>query len=392
VAAGATTGKATVTAVAGILTQTFNLTVTSTPTAPPPNGMTLVSGTPQSAIVNTAFASPLIVQVTSTAGPVVGYVVNYSTNSGDIILSSSTATTGSNGQAQITVQAGSTAGTASVTASIPGGFTQTFNLTVSPPGPTLTANSFANAASGQVGAISPCSLATISAAGLTPAGISALSPAPVFGRLPYSVNGLSVTFAGLPAPIVNVAMGSVNPQVTVQVPCEVTPGASVPVTVNVGAGSSSISIPVQSVSPGIFQTAMSDGVSRAVVVRSDGSFADVGGTPPNPARRNEYVRIYLTGMGPTTPFVDTDSIQDPNADLVGTDATVAGVVQAGIVGGGGLQVITARLAPDLIGVYEVQIAIPGSAPTGNSVQIAISVVPVGAASAVSSIAALIPIQ
>jgi uncharacterized protein (TIGR03437 family) len=398
VTAGLNAGTATVTAVVGILTQTFTLKITTTPNAPPPNGLSAVSGTPQTAIVGQPFTQPLVVQVNSTAGPVSGYVVSFS-SSGPVNISSGAATTGGNGQASINVQAGANTGTATVTASIPGGFTATFNLTVAPIGPSLSSGSFLNAASRVAGAISPCSLAIITAAGLTPDGISDLSPAPIFGRLPHSVHNLSITFGGIPAPIVSVAMGSTNPEVTVQVPCEVTPGNNVPVTVNVGVGSTTTSIAVQTVSPGIFQTIMSDGVSRAVVVRDDGTFADVGGNdaydPNNPARRGENIRIYATGLGTTIPFVDTDNIQNPNADLIGYDANVAGVMQVGIVGFGGLQVVSARQAPDLIGVYEVQVLLPANAPTGNNVQIAIAVVPTGSSSstpAVSSIAALIPIE
>jgi len=274
-----------------------------------------------------------------------------------------------------------------------------FNLTAAPTGPNLSTSSFLNAASRQVGALSPCSLAIISATGLTPDGASDYSLAPVIGRLPHTVHGLSVTFGGIPAPIVSVAMGATNPEVTVQVPCEVTPGSSVPVVVNVhGGGNAATNVPILALSPGIFQTVMSDGTNRAVVVRSDGSFADVGGTdqydPNNPARLNEYVRVYATGLGPTFPLVGTDTIQNPNADLYGTTANVAGTVQAGLVGFGGLQVISARQAPDLIGVYEVQVAIPSNAPVGNSQQITIGVVPAGSSSttpAVTSPAALIPI-
>jgi hypothetical protein len=54
-------------------------------------------------------------------------------------------------------------------------------------------------------------------------------------------------------------------------------------------------------------------------------------------------------------------------------------------------VVSARQAPGLIGVYEVQVFIPSAAPTGNNVQIAIGIVPVGANSAVSSPAATIAI-
>jgi uncharacterized protein (TIGR03437 family) len=390
VKAGALTGTATVTAVAGALTQVFNLTVTSTPVGPPPNGMTIVSGNPQGAIINTTFAAPLIVQVNSTAGPVAGYVVNFS-STGPVSLSTAAVPTNSSGQASITVTAGAAPGAATVTASI-SGFSQTFTLNVLPPGPNVTPSSFLNAASRQVGALSPCSLAIISAQGLTPDGIGDLSPAPIVGRLPHKVHNLGVTFAGIPAPIVSVAMGASNPEVTLQVPCEVTPGASVAVVVTVNnGGTATANIPISVVSPGVFQTVMSDGNSRAVVVRDDGSFADIGGSdasdPNNPARLNENVRLYLTGLGVTTPAVGTDSIQNPNADLVGRDAVVAGVVQAGIVGGPGLQVVSARQAPGLIGVYEVEVFIPNNAPTGNNVPISFGIVPLGASSGTPAVTA-----
>jgi uncharacterized protein (TIGR03437 family) len=71
--------------------------------------------------------------------------------------------------------------------------------------------------------------------------------------------------------------------VSVQVPCETTPGSSVPVAVNAGGGTATVNIPVQIASPGIFETPMSDGVRRAVMVRADGSFVSL----ENPARRGE---------------------------------------------------------------------------------------------------------
>jgi uncharacterized protein (TIGR03437 family) len=396
VKAGTLQGTATVTAIAGSITKVFNLTVTPVSTGPLPNGLAIVTGNSQTAMEGATFISPLVVQVnfSSTAGALSGYVVSFSAT-GAVTLSSGAGTTNSSGQASVTVTAGNTAGPATVTASI-SGYPQTFNLTVLPPGPTISASSFLNAASRQVGALSPCSLAIMSAPGLTPDGVTDYSLAPIFGRLPHSVHKLSVTFGGIPAPIVSVAMGAVNPEVTLQVPCEVTPATSVPVVVNVnGGGTATTNIAIQTVSPGIFQTVNSDGTSRAVVVRDDGSFADVGGSdaydPNNPARLTENVRLYLTGLGATVPQVGTDSIQNPNADLVGRDALVAGAMQAGIVGGTGLQVVSARQAPGLIGVYEVQVFIPSAAPTGNNVQIAIGIVPVGANSAVSSPAATIAI-
>jgi uncharacterized protein (TIGR03437 family) len=281
------------------------------------------------------------------------------------------------------VTAGTTTGAATVTASI-SGFQTVFNLTVTPTGPQITAASFLNAASRQAGQLSPCSLAILTAPGLTPdSGGADFTAGPVFGRWPKSFNHLSVTFAGIPAPIRSVVQGATNPEVTLQVPCEVTPGASVPVVVNVnGGGTATTNIPIGAVSPGIFQQAMSDGTSRAVAVRSDGSFVDIGNPdqydPNNPARLGEVVRFYMTGLGTTTPAVATDSIENPNAYLVGADAKVDGTVTASFVGTNiSIPIVSARQAPGQIGVYEIQVTIPNNAPTGSNVQFTIGITPAG---------------
>ena len=179
--------------------------------------------------------------------------------------------------------------------------------------------------------------------------------------------------------------------VTVQVPCEVTPG-SVPVTVKAGLGTSSTTTTVMTVSPGIFESTMSDGNKRAAAVRDDGSFADIGSFITNPARRGETVRIYVTGLGPTLPAVGTNSIQNPNADLFGKDALVAGTVAVNIGGSINATVISARQAPTLIGVYEVQFVVPSGATAGNDVALTVSIVPQGGSTAQYSATSKIPIQ
>lgn len=392
VLAGSLTGTATVTAVAGPYQQTFALTLISQPTAPPPNGISIVIGNSQSVIEGASFGEPLTVLVNSTAGAVPGYTVNYS-STGPVSLSAVAATTNGSGQASINVTAGFASGPATVTATA-NGYSVTFNLNISPPGPQISASSFLNAASRQVGALSPCSLAIISAAGLTPdPGIADLTTGPIFGRLPKTVNGLSVTFGGIAAPIMRVAMGATFPEVTIQVPCEVPPASSVPVVVNVnGGGTATTNIPIYTVSPGIFQQVMSDGTSRAVALRSDGTFADVGGTdsndPNNPVRQGEDVRFYLTGLGATNPFLgnlatssQSDTIEDPDSYIYGVQALVTGIIQVGFPGSAAsVTVVKAHAAPGLIGVYEVEVTIPNNAPLGNNVPLSIGIVPAGSSS------------
>jgi len=385
--AGSVAGNATVTATAGGLSKTFSLTVTSAPTGPIPTGISVSSGNNQSAVISAEFGQPLVVLVSSASGPVPNYTVNFSTT-GPVSLSTASVTTNSSGQAQINVSAGNAPGAATVTASITG-FSAVFNLTVTAAGPQITAASFLNAASRQAGQLSPCSLAIISAPGLTPDGTSDYTLAPIVGRYPKSVNNLTVTFGGIAAPIVSVAMGVTNPEVTLQVPCEVAPASSVPVVVNVnGGGTATTNIPIYAVSPGIFQQVMSDGTSRAVAIRSDGTFADIGGTdqadPNNPVRQNEVVRFYVTGLGATTPALATDTVEDPNSYIYNVQSVVNGSVSFAFAGSG-VQVnnVTAHAAPALIGVYEVDVLIPANAPTGNNIPINIIVTPTGGAAATS---------
>ncbi len=384
VTAGSTTGTVTVTASVGGLSQTFTLTVT--PSGPTPTGIVIISGNAQNAVIGTNFAAPLIVQVNSASGPVSNYTVSF-TSSGPVSLSSSSGVTNSAGQTSVTVTASSVTGSASVTASA-AGFSATFTLTVNPVGPTITASSFANAASGQSGSLSPCGLATITGSGLDPNGAASLFPQPVFGPLPTSVNGISVDFNNYFAPIFSATLVNGQPQLMVQVPCEVTPAASVPVTVNVGAGSATVNVAVQTAAPGIFQVPYSDGTLRAVALRSDGSFVSL----LNPARRTEIVRVYVTGLGPTLPKVGTGQVDNPGADLIGADALATGTVIVGISGSGGATVTSARLGANMIGVFEVAFIVPANAPQGNNVAFSVGVVPVGLTNAINSLTSTLPIQ
>ena len=293
------------------------------------SGLQIVSGNNQTAVTNLTFILPLVVQVNASNGQAaVNAGVQFSVV-GPATLSSTTATTDSNGRAQIAVQAGATAGAVTVTATV-GSFTQTFSLTVTPPAPpapTLTAGSFYNGADFKAGSISPCSIATIIAPGLAPGIQGIVTPGSLFGPLPYLLASDAVSFNGVSAPIFNVAnVSGQTPQITVQVPCETAPGSSVPVTVAVGSGSVTVNVPVLPASPGIFLTTMSDGVLRAVAVRPDGTWVSLA----NPARRGEIVRAYATGLGVTSPAVGTNAIAIP-----GTDAVVRGIVIVGITNNAG---------------------------------------------------------
>jgi uncharacterized protein (TIGR03437 family) len=354
------------------------------------SGIQVVSGNNQTAVVNTTFGLPLVVQVNGSNGQGVANVGVQFSVTGPASLSSSTVTTDSNGRAQVSVTAGATAGAVTVTATV-SSYTQTFSLTVTPavpPGPILTSGSFYNGADFKAGSISPCSIATIIAPGLAPGIQGVVTPGSLFGPLPYLLASDAVSFNGTAAPIFNVANVSGQEQITVQVPCEVTPSSAVSVAVTVGAApTATVSVPVLAASPGIFETTMSDGVSRAVAVRPDGSWVTVA----NPARRGETVRAYATGLGVTAPTVGTNATAIP-----GTDAIVQGALIMGVTNtagqGEGVRVLNARVAPDLIGVFEIPFLMPMDAATGSNVSFSIGVIPAGSSTPIYSATAKIPIQ
>ncbi len=347
------------------------------------SGLQIVSGNPQSAVVNTAFGLPLVVQLSTTNGTSSANLAVSFSITGPGTLSASSATTNSAGQAQVNVTAGATAGAVTVTATAQA-VSATFSLTVIPPGPTLTSGSFYNGADFQKGSISPCSIATIIAPGIAPALQGAVAFDGV-GGLPYQLAGDTVTFSGAQAPIYNVANVGGQQQVTFQVPCSVTPGSNA-VTVSVNGSSATVTVTVLPASPGLFTTQASSTTSVPVLERPNGSF--VG--PLNPALRGETLIAYVTGLGPTTPLVATNSLPVP-----GSNDTVQGTVIVGIAVNGsasGVNTISASLTQDIVGVYLVAFQVPSSVPSGSSVGFSVGVLPQGGSTIYNSTLGTFPVQ
>jgi uncharacterized protein (TIGR03437 family) len=356
-------------AVQAVFTVNVNSIITS---------LQFVSGSPQQAREGTAFADPLIVQVNDNNLPVPGATVNFAVTSGPATLSAATATTNAQGQAQVTATAGATSGLAVITASVKSGattYTQTFDLTVVPPGPIITAVVNAAGFGDAPAAASPCSLVTIFGTGLAP-GLQGVTTA--FIAPQTQVAGVTVQFGGVFAPILDVANVGGQETVSVQVPCEVPPSATVPpatvpmvVTVD-GAASAPFPVAVLPISPGIFQFTDSDGQLRAVLVRPDGSFASVS----NPARAGEVMRMFVTGLGPTTPGLFTDEfdplVPDASNNLVPENLVVNASVVVG-VNNSGVLVVSAKYAYGMVGVYEVEFQVPANTATGNNAPFAVAV-------------------
>jgi uncharacterized protein (TIGR03437 family) len=334
----------------------FSLTVNVIFTA-----IEIVSGNNQSVQIDQPFPDALVVQVNDGSTPVSGATVDFKLVSGTAALSAASAVTGSNGQASVNVTAGATVGPIGITATV-GAISQAFNLTALQVGPTITGIS--NAAGFQANYISPCSLATIFGTGLA-TGIQGYVS--YFLVPPFQMAGVTVTFAGVSAPILNVVNEGGQESVSVQVPCDVVPGPAVPLVVTVNGGSTTLSVNVDALSPGVFQTTMSDGLLHPVMLRPDGSVVSL----QNPARLGETTRMYVTGLGQTSPTaVSTDQFVPLEPDSSGNLVPEAMNVNLQVVVGvnnSGLVLLSAQYAYGMVGVYELTFQMPAQAPTGNDV-------------------------
>jgi uncharacterized protein (TIGR03437 family) len=305
--------------------------------------------------INTQFPDPLIVRVLDAQdSPLSGVPVVWSI-SGPGTLSATSTTTGPDGRTQVTVTAGTTAGSIVVTASVSGLSPVTFSLQSRLPGPAVTAESFRNYATGQAG-LAPGNLVLLTGAGIAK-NVTDLAVANIFfGRLPQDFRGLVVEFRSQGnsyyAPIYWIAREGQTETALIQVPYEIS-GPTVDVIVRVDGVSTTVnSVPVSPVSPGIIEDVI-DGRRAAIVVRSDGLVA----TKAVPARRGETVRLYAIGLGQTQPKAETNRLGQ-------ADQLVVGRVAVGI-DNAGVEVIRAKMAENLIGIYEVIFKIPEDAQLGD---------------------------
>jgi len=358
VALGTIAGPVQVMVTAGSASATFNLA-----TIVPSSGIQKVSGDGQSAVTNTSFTSPLVVEVTGSGGSgVAGAIVTFQVTAGSGTVTSPSGTSDANGQVSTTVQAGSTPGPLTITATT-ANFSVTFTLIVRLPGPTNLA--IVNGASFQSNnGISPGGIAVVTGLGLLPGVEGLVSANNIVGPLPTTLQGVSITFNGVAAPIYYVMNSGGVEQVAVQVPFETLPVGTTTVTnvsvvVTASSGSpATITVPVKPFAPGIFSTT-NGGVTYAVAQRPDGTYV----SPTNPAQLGENITVYVTGLGQVTPATATGAAGIPGQVVVAP--LLIGLNNSGV------PLISANYVQGLTGVYAVTLHVPANNATGSAQPLAV---------------------
>jgi uncharacterized protein (TIGR03437 family) len=208
--------------------------------------------------------------------------------------------------------------------------------------PRFNTASVTNAASFAGGLVAG-SLATVFAAGVRDAaGVSVANQVP----LPGSIGGVSVTVAGIAAPVYAIANVNGQEQVTFQVPWAIAGRTAAPVIVTRdGNASAPVDVPVSAIQAGVF---VDNG--QAVVVRA----ADYALRAP----KGDFVFVYVAGLGPVS-NQPQDGSGGPPGPLAGTTAPVT-VTLSGLP----CDVQYAGLAPGFVGIYQVNFRIPPGVASG----------------------------
>ncbi len=176
--------------------------------------------------------------------------------------------------------------------------------------------------------------------------------------LPTTLDGVSVEVVDggrtLPAPLFFVSAGQINAQLPFGLQ-----GASVSVRVrNAGGVSQAVTVPVRARAPRLF-TRTQDGKGEAILLHA----ADYGlVSRERPAQPNEYLVLYLTGLGAVTP--------EATAGRPGGDGGALGALQrvtetvTATIGGRDAVVHFAGLAPGFMGLYQVNLQAPAGLAEG----------------------------
>jgi uncharacterized protein (TIGR03437 family) len=219
--------------------------------------------------------------------------------------------------------------------------------------PAPAVGSVVNGASFQPG-IQPGSWVTIQGANLanTFPGRTWKASEIVNGRLPASLDGVSVTINGKAAFVYYISPAQIN----VQAPDDTARGPANVVVTNNGMAGPPGQAPLQAFSPAFFQYA---GTSYAIATRYPdnaliGNPAVVPGTVA--ARPNDILVFWGTGFGETNPAVEAGTAAAAIASVKSMPVVTLGNIPVTVIG--------AALSPGSAGLYQIAVQLPGSPSTG----------------------------
>lgn len=225
-------------------------------------------------------------------------------------------------------------------------------LTVMAP-PPAAISTILSGASFQPGAISPGEVVAIFGTNIgppLPANLTFNSA----GMVETTLNDTTVTFNGVPAPLLFASLNQINALVPYQVASQTQ--AAVVITTS-GTALQPFLVNVAPAAPAIF-TLNQSGSGPGAILNQNGTLNESA----NPAAPGSVLVIYATGEGATTPASTTGAVTPP----AGTSLPIPAGQVTITIGGLPADILYAGEAPGLIaGVLQVNAVVPSGTPSGN---------------------------
>jgi uncharacterized protein (TIGR03437 family) len=212
-------------------------------------------------------------------------------------------------------------------------------------GPYLNPTGIVNAASSApfTAGVAPGELLTLYGTGLADSLV--VAPAIPF---PITLGNVQVTINGVAAPIYYVS----PTQISAIVPYELSAGVAQVQVITDGNPSNTVTMFTNETSVGVFSVPPG-GLGYGAVLHQNGQLV----SPSNPAAIGETVSVYLTGLGAVSP-----TIADGAAGVAGaTTNTITADIN-----GTAATVTYSGLAPQLAGLYQMNVTIPSGVTSGDN--------------------------
>jgi uncharacterized protein (TIGR03437 family) len=205
--------------------------------------------------------------------------------------------------------------------------------------------------------VAPGSMAAVFGTSLNDGSMVLFSSFDKNGKLLTTLGGASVTVNGVPAPMFYSTPG----QLGFQIPFELGTAGSATLKVTVGGQTSTaITVPVDGLAPGLFSTGQ-NGKGSAAALHSDGVTPV---TPEKPAKPNEVIVLFGTGLGLLSPALPTGEAAKNNSTQVIPTITIDGKTA---------DVQFSGAAPGFVGLNQVNVKIPAGTRTAPDIPVALTI-------------------
>ncbi|MDA0204709.1 MAG: hypothetical protein O2795_05095 [Acidobacteria bacterium] len=184
------------------------------------------------------------------------------------------------------------------------------------------------------------------------------------GKLLTSICGVSVKVNDIQAPMFYAQPG----QLGIQIPFELAGSNSAQVTVDVlGQTSEPRTIFLGQAAPGIF-TVNQQGTGQGAILIANSNIlvapeGSIPGRDARPARRGEIVTIFLTGLGVTSPALETGAPSGGNQTATAATVTIDGLPAV---------VNFSGTAPGFVGLNQINVTIPEGARLADDVEVVVT--------------------